>query len=440
EYLYPEAQAASVFPDDSYFVKYRDLDKTCESIATLSEHDADAYRRFFDYSRGIMDFLAASLYSPAPAFGQMVAMLDSTPEGQEILRALLMSSWDIINEWFEDERVKVAMLKLANEPMMYPEAKGTGVYLFLMVPMIQMYGFSTPKGGGVQLPLSLVRCLEDNGGKVYLNSEVAKIKVEGNRAVGVTLTSGEEVRGKKAVVCGLHPKILFNRLLDSVPAELLRKINRLTPSSHSTISANYALNEAPNYKVGGDVNRSIVVELLPFMEGFRQHYDDCRYGIAPRQPIPYVACHDVIDPTKSPTGKANIQLYDPAPYHLRDGGAQKWDQIKEEVEDRKLEWVRQFTTNMGPDNILARRINSPLDLERWNPNYVEGDVMALGSDLYQYMANRPIPELGHYRTPIEGLYLCGPATHPGGGISGGGRAAVQVVMEDLGIDFDKVIG
>ena len=95
---------------------------------------------------------------------------------------------------------------------------------------------------------------------------------------------------------------------------------------------------------------------------------------------------------------------------------------------------------MGDENILARTIISPLDLERWSPTYIGGDVMGLGSDLYQFLSNRPIPPLGQYRTPIEGLYICGPTAHPGGGITGGGRAPVQVVMEDLGIDFNKVIG
>jgi beta-carotene ketolase (CrtO type) len=94
---------------------------------------------------------------------------------------------------------------------------------------------------------------------------------------------------------------------------------------------------------------------------------------------------------------------------------------------------------MGPENILARNIKSPLDIERWNPNYVEGDIMGLGAYLYQFMGWRPIPELGHYRTPLDGLYLCGIGTHPGGGVTGGARAAVQVIMEDLGIDFDDVV-
>lgn len=443
EYLYPEVMNSTQFPDGSHWERYRDVDRTCESIAaTLSEREAENYRRFHDYAAEITRFLQGSLFSPPPKLGQMFGVMDSNPTGQTIMRAMLMSAWDIVNEWFEDDRMKVSMMKFANEPMMAPEVKGTGFNLFIMTPMTHVFGMGTPKGGGAQLPLALQASLEGDGGAVYLNSEVDRIAVSGGAATGVRLTTGEEALATRAVISGLHPKITFNRFLDGVdliPEEMREKIRKLTPSSSSTITTNYALNEAPKYKCGGDADRAFVVELLPMMDGFRQHYDDCRYGIPPRQPVPYIACHDVVDPTKSPAGKANIQLYDPAPYRLADGGPEKWDEIKDEVEDHKLEWVRQFTTNMGPENILARHIKSPLDVERWNPNYVEGDIMSTGSDLYQYMGNRPIPELGNYHTPIENLFLCGPSSHPGGGVCAGGRAAAQVILEEFGIDFEKVV-
>ena len=80
----------------------------------------------------------------------------------------------------------------------------------------------------------------------------------------------------------------------------------------------------------------------------------------------------------------------------------------------------------------------PLDFERWNPAFVHGDFMHLSCEVTQNMGNRPIPSM-NYKTYIEKLYMCGPSTHPGGGCSGGGRAAVQVLMDDLGIDFEKTI-
>ena len=94
---------------------------------------------------------------------------------------------------------------------------------------------------------------------------------------------------------------------------------------------------------------------------------------------------------------------------------------------------------MGSENILGRWIASPLDLERTNSAWVEGDLMHIGLFLSQYLSNRPLPGWGSYRTPVKNLYMCGSSTHPGAGVTGGGRASVQVVMEDLGIDFKQVI-
>ena len=113
--------------------------------------------------------------------------------------------------------------------------------------------------------------------------------------------------------------------------------------------------------------------------------------------------------------------------------------MKEEVFDGMLEVMRKQTTNMGDDNILGKFVMSPADFARYNPAFIKGDFTHFGSHIWQYMGNRPVPGWSQYRMPIKKLYLCGPSSHPGMGVIGGGRAAVQVVMEDLGIDFEKVV-
>jgi phytoene dehydrogenase-like protein len=127
------------------------------------------------------------------------------------------------------------------------------------------------------------------------------------------------------------------------------------------------------------------------------------------------------------------------PYNLR-GGAQRWDEIKEQVADDILASIQLHTTNMGSENIIGRWVNTPLDLERRDPAWIEGNSNHLGSQLVQQYGNRPFAEVSDYRLPVKNLYLCGPSSHPGPSIMGGGRACVFVVMEDLGIDFDDVVG
>ena len=444
DYIYPDAQYGSVFADGTYTVTYFDIDQTCEDIARISEEDAENYRRFFEYAGKLTPMLTQSLFAPCPPFGQLMAMLETTENGRELMRALMCSSWNIVNEFFSNEYIRVALLKLTTEAMMAPEQDGTGAYLFMMLPGNHIHPYGYARGGGIQLPNSLVKCIEDYGGKIHLNSDIVHIDVVDGRAVGVTLANGEKMTARRAILSTLNVKQMFggeNPLLDpgTYPESIGYRVQRISLSSASTLSCNYALDEIPDYKVGGDINKCVVPELLPMMDEFRQHWYDCQQGIPPRNPVPYAACHSVVDQSKAPPGKATVQLYDPSPYRLADGGPERWDEIKEEQEDRVLDWWKLFTKNVNSDTILARNIVSPIDLPRWNKNYVDGENSGLGAQLYQYMSFRPIPELGGFRTPIEDLYVGGMTSHPGSGVCGGGRVPVQVMFEDFDIDFNKVI-
>jgi phytoene dehydrogenase-like protein len=200
-----------------------------------------------------------------------------------------------------------------------------------------------------------------------------------------------------------------------------------------------ALKEPLNYKAGGDLNKAWSVHITPYMQDNLRIFDEYTYGI-PQTEMPAAAIPTLVDPTRAPDGKHTLYLYHYEPYNLRDGGAAKWDDIKQEIADGIIETVRKHVTNFGPENILGREILSPLDLSRHNTSFVDGDVSHIGAYVTQLFSNRPLPSWGHYRTPVKKLYMCGASTHAGGGILGAGRAAVQVIMEDFGIDFKKVIG
>ncbi len=168
-----------------------------------------------------------------------------------------------------------------------------------------------------------------------------------------------------------------------------------------------------------------------------RNFDDMEYGYVPVD-MPVVSCQTRLDPSRAPEGKHSMYLFHYAPYDLADGGASRWDEIREETADAVLATVQKQTTNMGADNIIGRFIETPLDLERRNPAMIGGDYSHLGRELSQMMGNRYLPGWG-YKTPVDKFWMCGPSCHPGGGVSGGGRAAVQPVMEALGIDFEEVI-
>lgn len=129
-----------------------------------------------------------------------------------------------------------------------------------------------------------------------------------------------------------------------------------------------------------------------------------------------------------------------APYKLADG--RQWDDVKEEIGDLSLAHYRKFISNLTSDNIIARSIVSPLDLERSSPNsMMRGDLHGVAPYFYQSAGHRPTPDLGQYTVPgVERLYLAGPFQHPGGGVYGAGRATAIKMFEQLGMDFSSVTG
>ena len=440
KYVSSDAQVAVVFPDNRALIFYRDVDKTCQSIAQFSKRDAETYPKYLDGCRKMLRVMTWGAFSPPPAFGALVALLDRSEDGRELLRVMLSSAQDIVEEWFESEQVKIAITRFASEAWVGPLEKGTGLNTFGFAPLLHRWGVAFPEGGSGALTQALAACIKDNGGTVKVSSRAKSLRVKDGAAKAVVLDTGEEIRARKAIVSNLNVKQLFLELLtpDELPADFVEKVRHIRHSSFSALNQALALNEAPKWKVGGDVDRTPIVEITPFMEGYLRTFDDYVYGI-PNATMPLLVCSTLVDPTRAPQGKHTLYLYHYEPYRLRSGGADMWDQIRQEVADSVLRTTQEYTTNMGSQNILGRWIASPRDLERTNPAWVEGDLMHIGLFLSQYLSNRPLPGWGNYRTPIKNLYMCGSSTHPGAGVTGGGRASVQAIMEDLDIDFKKVI-
>ncbi|MBW2144317.1 MAG: NAD(P)/FAD-dependent oxidoreductase [Deltaproteobacteria bacterium] len=439
EYVGSENQFSVLFPDDRYITLYRDVDKTCQSIAKFSEHDADAYRRFYDWSGKLLGMLTQGMYNPPAPFGSLVALLDQSDEGRDLLRSLMISGIDICDDWFESPELKSALTKFSAENLVSPRAKGTGFVLFVFIPLTHKYGGAIPKGGSGALSEAMERCILHHGGTIYTNSPVERVIVSGGEANGVVLKNGEEIMATKAVISNLNAKQIPELVgKENVPEKYAWNLKNLRFSAFSAFGQGYALNEVPIYKAGGEINESFFVEFAtsPY-EKFLRIFDDMEYGYHSVE-IPGVCCQTSLDPTRAPEGKHTLDLFHYIPYNLANGGPERWDEIREEVADNILATLQKHTTNMGSDNIIGRALETPLDLERRNPAMMNGDYCQLGMYLNQILGNRYLPGWD-YRTPVDKFWMCGPSCHPGIGVVGGGRAAVQPVMESMGIDFEDVI-
>ncbi|MBT8339998.1 MAG: NAD(P)/FAD-dependent oxidoreductase [Desulfatitalea sp.] len=442
DYIHPEGAFSHAFEDETGFVVYADLDKCCQSMAKISEKDAETYRAMVLKLQPIVAMLMNTMFNPPIPQGALLNMLDQSPEGQEIMRFMGMSAYQIINRNFESEKIKTALTKMVTEPICAPEDLGTGIHFALLLPFAHSIPYTILKGGSGEFSNALARYIEDNGGTVRTGCEVKKIIVSGGKAKGVVLAGGEEIFAHRAVVTNLDPRLVFPRMVSEVSDDLITKVGNIDDAPFTGMVIHLALNEAPKWKAGEEISLAGAQEPLRGLEHVRREFDDFRYGLpaADDHICPMVVCHSNFDPTRAPNGKHTLWLFQYQPYALADGGADRWDEIKDREGEKVVKRLQKYCANMGPENILATTVKSPRDYERWNVNLVHGNVCGPLQTFYQLFSHRPIPALGDYRTPIEGLYGCGHAYHPAGGISGGGRAVSQVLMQDFGIDFENILG
>ena len=116
-----------------------------------------------------------------------------------------------------------------------------------------------------------------------------------------------------------------------------------------------------------------------------------------------------------------------APYQLAAG---TWDSLKETFADRCVNEIARLAPNFAK-SVLHRQVLSPLDLER-TFGLTGGNIFQGAMSLHQLFSLRPVPGWSDYRTPVRGLYMCGAAAHPGGGVMGAaGRNAATEILRDL---------
>ena len=440
EYIDPDPIFHIPFPDGSYLTQWRDLDRTLSEFAKFSKKDADAYRRMLAEFDAIKPILLAASFSPIGFGKPLNDRLAEQPRGKLWQRRLAMSAWEIIRDTFEDDHCRIFMLymsHLASEP---PDSPVTGRLAYSTARQ-QHSGRPIPKGGSGQLTQALARFIEAHGGVLLTNKWVKRLIIENGKCTGVECSDGSSYRASKAVVSTMHIK----HLVDMAPRELWGAdfIDGVDTwqAENAMFVTHYATTEPPKYAVKGGTLSPIESGVLVSPErALRFGYDDARGVVNLEDPPMQIICCSVADPTRAPAGMHTIKVVGWQPYELKEG-PQHWDKIKNEVSDANLKFLRRFAPNLTDDKILARFIESPLDLERMNPHFWHGSAHAGAQSASQSAAMRPMPGWAQHRMPIPGLYQTGATTHPGGSVTGApGRNAAVVMLKDFGTSIEEVAG
>jgi phytoene desaturase len=444
EYIDMDPFAFYPLPDGSGAISfYRDVERTCESIARVSPRDAEAYRRFMAFWRPINAGVFEAFLNPP----SMLRLFGGVAKGQalsrggtryivslhETVRRLFSSYAQLIVETFESTAMRAAMTWLAAQSGPPPDELGAGDF-FGWHTMIHQSGAKHPRGGSGMLTQAMARSLEVAGGAVRLDAPVRRILVRGGKVAGVELNDGERIAAP-LVISNAHVVTTLLELVgaEHLPGELAARVRNIRIGNGFGMTVRCAADALPDYLAepsGGRPHASHhgLQLLCPSMDYVRAAYLDYLRGQPARDPAVIAMTFSAIDPTVAPPGKHSVFLWAQYfPYQLA-GGA-RWDDIREQVADRVLEVLYRYAPNMR-GAILDRVIQTPLDLER-RLGLLRGNVMHIEMSLDQMFFFRPLPELANYRTPVRGLYLTGASTHPGGGVFGAsGYNTARAVLSD----------
>ena len=433
-YIFPDVPMMSVWEDGTTLPLHRDPQKSAEAIRRFSAKDADTFLEMSRQAAEWLPMIQAGLYAPPMPVGSQTAMMDQSPQGQEIMRTMGMSTFDLMGELFEHDKVKAHFGRVAGENLVSPDEKATGIGAYVFLGFLEKYGFGVPVGGSGRLTDALVACIEDHGGTVRAGAQVREVTTSSGRATGVVLDNGERLTASDGIVGAIHPHILPDMVADLSPA-VARNAKRTHITEAACFTVHAALDAPLKFKAG-DIS-AVMYELMPAeYEDLRRAFDELRYGNFSPTPLVGVGQLTQHDPSRAPEEKAIFHAWDYVPYARKDG--RDWDEAKGEFAEKIIARMGSYIENV-PGDILEYHCDSPVDMERTSPSFYRGDLHGIATTTYQSGSHRPTPELGQYRVPgVDALYLVGPFQHPGGGVFGAGRATAMVMAEDLGIEFDEV--
>ena len=431
EYLYPDPVVHVVFGDGESLTQWRDLERTCAEFARFSPRDADAYRRLiadYDAAKGAF---GAYRNNPAGRAPRPDEVLDVTWK-----RRLAMSAWDVIRAEFEDRHTQAFMLWMAFMTVQPADRPGTGLLAYSLAYGRQQHSWTLPRGGSAELPLALARLIEDHGGTIVTGARVSGLLLEGGKCLGVETESGETYRANRAVLSTVHVKHLAEMApREAWGEEFLYGVDRWREGI-CLFPTHYATTAAPTFPVEGGEVTPVASGIAPSVDRLLRVGSDVGRGLLADDDAPLlVVCGSVADPSRAPDGQHALKVIGFHPYELADGGAERWEDVKDEVSRRSFQQLARFAPNMTEETILATVVKSPPDLERMNAHNWHGTCHGGDMSPAQSGALRFAP-----RTPIEGLYQTGGTTHPGGSVSAApGRNSAIVLLEDLGTSLEEVV-
>jgi phytoene dehydrogenase-like protein len=433
-------------PSGDYLWRVNDHARTRREIARHSRLDAEAYDEYGKAMVEMARFVKPTLnmIPPDPAslnprelmkvlfLGRRFRGLADT-DRYNLIQLMTMSASDFLDQWFETDVLKATMSASGIIGTFLGVRSPGTAYVLLHHYMgeidgaFRSWGFA--RGGTGAISNAIASAAVEAGVEIRTGAAVAHIDTKNGEARGVALSNGDEIAAD-LVVSSVDPHLTFLKFLESkdLPGEFLEEVRHYRFRGSSG-KVNLALDALPNFTClpGEGPHLRGALSISPSVDYMERAYDDAKYGAFSRRPYIDMVIPTLTDPSVAPPGKHILSCFvQYAPYTLANG---TWDEQREAFGDTVVDTICEYAPNLR-DIILHRQVLTPLDLER-EFGLTEGNIFHGELTLDQLFFARPVPGWAQYRTPVRNLWMCGSATHPGGGIMGapGRNAALRILAK-----------
>jgi phytoene dehydrogenase-like protein len=351
------------------------------------------------------------------------------------IQLMTMSAVDFLDQWFETDVLKATMAASGIIGTFLGVRSPGTAYVLLHHYMGEIDGafrsWGLSRGGTGAISEAIAGAAREAGVEIRTETPVSKIIVKDEAAVGVVLMNGDYLTAN-VISSSVDPHVTFLKMIgpEHLPDDFAADVRRYKFRGSSG-KVNLALDALPDFKAIGGPGPHLrgAISISPGVDYMERAYDDAKYGQYSRRPYIDMVIPSLTDPSVAPPGKHVMSCFvQYAPYHLKDGN---WDDQREAFGDTVINTIAEYAPNIR-DIILHRQVLTPLDIER-EFGLTEGNIFQGELTLEQLFFLRPAPGWAQYQTPIKNLYMCGSATHPGGGIMGApGRNAAERILKDTG--------
>jgi len=434
-------------PNGDYLWRVNDHAKTRREIARHSKLDAEAYD---EYGKAMIDMAhfvkpIMNMTPPDPASLNPKGLMDLLTMGRRFqklsdedkynqVQLMTMSAVDFLDQWFETDVLKATMSASGIIGTFLGVRSPGTAYVLLHHYMGEIDGafrsWGLSRGGTGAISNAIADAAREAGAEIRTEAAITKIILKHGEAKGVVLENGDEIYAD-VISSSVDPRLTFMKMVgeEHLPEDFVADIKRYKFRGSSG-KVNLALDALPDFKAmpGSGPHLRGAVSISPSVDYMERAYDDAKYGRYSRRPYIDMVIPTLTDPSVAPPGKHVMSCFvQYAPYNLKEGN---WDDKREEFGDTVIDTIAEHAPNIL-DIILHRQVLTPLDLER-EFGLSEGNIFQGELTLEQLFFLRPAPGWAQYRSPIRKLYMCGSATHPGGGIMGAsGRNAAMEILKDL---------